>query len=199
VLLLRSLSAAALVVLAGCERSSTSEAAAAERPTHVDSVISREEALYRFQASTPPVDSLSGGVPTRDSLVRAFVSALAKRDSSALRRLLLDRSEFAYLYYPTNPQGLPPYDLRPDLLWFLVSTGSEKGLGRALEKRGGQVLGFSGYQCDSLPSREGGNVVWGPCSLRLRGPHGGTVAERLFGLIVERDGRYKFVSYANRL
>jgi len=28
---------------------------------------------------------------------------------------------------------------------------------------------------------------------------GDTVAERLFGLIIQRDGSHKFVSYANRL
>jgi hypothetical protein len=113
--------------------------------------------------------------------------------------MLLTRGEFAWLYYPSNPQGLPPYDLNPDLMWFMLSSGSEKGITRALGELGGRPLGYSGYVCDSLPSRQGSNTVWGPCAVRLHPKGGDTSSQRLFGLIVERDGRYKFVGYANRL
>jgi hypothetical protein len=103
------------------------------------------------------------------------------------------------VYYPTNPQGLPPYDLNPDLMWFMLSSGSEKGITRALGELGGQRLGYAGYACDSAPSRQGSNTVSGPCVVRFHPNRGDTASERLFGLIVERDGRYKFVSYANKL
>jgi hypothetical protein len=103
------------------------------------------------------------------------------------------------LYYPTNPQALPPYDLNPDLMWFMLSSGSAKGITRALGELGGQHLGYAGYVCDSIPSRQGSNTIWGPCAVRLHPEGRDTASERLFGLIVERDGRYKFVSYANKL
>lgn len=187
----------ALCLVAGCGRSSATTPAA-HRSTHVDSLIPRAEALRRFRAGIPPVDSLAGGVATRDALVRRYVRALEQRDTVALRRLLLTRSEFAYLYYPTNPQGLPPYDLNPDLMWFMLSTGSEKGLTRALAELGGRQLGYRGYGCDSVPSRQGANTVWGPCLVHLAPTGEDSGSQRLFGLIVERGGRYKFVSYANR-
>ena len=69
---------------------------------------------------------------------------------------------------------------------------------RALESRSGRPLDYVGYRCDSIPSHEGSNVVWGPCSVRYRSG-GRTREERLFGLIIEREGRFKFVSYANKL
>ena len=47
--------------------------------------------------------------------------------------------------------------------------------------------------------REGENTVYGPCVVRWRGKAGDTVAVRLFGQIVERGGRFKFLSYANKL
>lgn len=189
---------AVLCFLAACGRSSATTPAA-HRPVHIDSLIPRAEALRRFQAGIPAVDSLSGGVTSRDALVREYVRAIETRDTMMLRRLLLSRSEFAYLYYPTNPQGLPPYDLSPDLLWFMLSTGSDKGLTRALVEFGGQRLGYGGYACDSVPSREGANTVWGPCGVRLRTQGGDSCVQRLSGLILERGGRYKFVSYANKL
>ena len=89
-------------------------------------------------------------------------------------------------------------ELPPDLLWFTLQTGSEKGLQRVLEAEGGRPLHLQSYRCDSIPSRQGANVVWGPCVVRYR-VDGGTREERLFGLILERGGRFKFVSYGNKL
>jgi hypothetical protein len=192
------LACATLSGLAGCGGQSAAAPPAARRPVHVDSIVPREEALRRFQASAQCVESLSGGAPSRNALIHEFVRGLEARDTAALRRLALDRDEFAFLYYPTAPQGLPPYDLEPGLLWFTLESGSHKGLARALESRGGRALGFEGYGCDSIASRQGENTVWGPCTVRSR-RKGVVMEERLFGLIVERKGRFKFVDYGNRL
>jgi hypothetical protein len=186
-----------LFLIAACGGQSAA-AGPKHRAQHVDSIVPRDVALQRFQATARRVDALSGGAPSRDLLVHAFVRALETRDTAALRSLALDRNEFAYLYYPTAPQGLPPYDLTPELLWFMLQTGSDKGLGRALESRGGRPLPLRSYRCDSIPSREGANTVWGPCAVRYRRA-GKPVEERLFGLIIERGGTFKFVSYTNRL
>jgi hypothetical protein len=175
-----------------------SAAAAVHQPIHVDTILPRAEAVRRFQASARPTGHLANGVTSRDALVRTFVGALEKGDTAELRRLALDRDEFAYLYYPTAPQGLPPYDVAPDLLWFMLGNGSDKGLRRALASRGGQPLGYESYHCDPTPSRQGANTVWGPCIIR-RKQGGRQVEERLFGLIIERAGRFKFVDYANGL
>jgi hypothetical protein len=165
----------------------------------VDSVIPREESLRRFRLGLDSVDALTGSAASRDQLVRRFVRALETRDTAALRTLLMTKAEFAWVYYPTNPQGLPPYDLEPGLLWFLVDSRSRQGISAALEERAGRPLGFAGYSCDPVPSREGANTVVGPCLVhRVQAP-GDTVKERLFGPIIERGGRYKFVSYANKL
>jgi hypothetical protein len=173
-------------------------AATVRRPVHVDTILPRAEALRRFQATARSTDSLANGASSRDALVHAFVGALEKRDTTQLRRLALNRDEFAYLYYPTAPQGLPPYDVAPELLWFMLGNGSDKGIGRALASRGGQPLGYETYRCDPTPSPQGANTVWGPCIVRRR-QGGRIVEERLFGLIVERAGHFKFVDYGNGL
>jgi len=165
----------------------------------VDSVVPRDVALRRFRTGLDSVDTLLGGATSRDALVRAFVTALERSDTAALRALTMTRAEYAWIYYPTNPQGLPPYDLSPDLMWFMLAENSQKGLAHALEERGGRPLGYLGHSCDPRPSREGANTVWGPCPVRRVQAPGDTTVERLFGLIVERGGRYKFVGFANRL
>ena len=165
----------------------------------VDSVVSRDTAMARFQRNLPSVTSLTGGAPSRDLLVHRFVTALESRDSVALRSLLLDQSEFGRLYFPTTSQGRPPYNLTPQLMWFMIEGQTSNGYRKLLQRRSGKPLRVLGYQCDGQARREGENTVWGPCVVLRQAETGDTLAERLFGQILERGGRYKFLSYANKL
>jgi hypothetical protein len=165
----------------------------------VDSIVPRDTAIARFQRSLPLVTAFEGGAPSRDRLVRGFVAALEKRDTAALHALALNRSEFGWLYYPTNPEGQPPYNLTPQLMLFLVEGRNEQGLAKLLERRAGHPLHYLGYRCEGKPDQQGENTVWGPCVVLRQIEQGDTVSERLFGQIVGRDGQYKFVSYANKL
>jgi hypothetical protein len=186
-------------LLAACH--GTGEAGAAERgsPAHVDSVVPREVELARFRDGLTKPDSLSGGEASREALIRSFVRALETRDTAALRQLSLTRAEFAWLYYPTNPQAAPPYDLSPALLWFLLEGRSRQGFYHLLEERAGAPLGYLDHRCLGEVSLEGDNRVVGPCLVRRLQAPGDTVEEKLFGPVVERGGRFKFVSYANPL
>jgi hypothetical protein len=179
----------------GCDRSPRRVEAA----TVVDSVVPREVALARFREGLAEPESLTGGAPTREALVRSFARALEAGDTAALMAMALTRAEFAYLYYPTTPQGLPPYDLSPSLMWFTLEAGSRRGLARLLDQRAGHPLRYLSHTCDPSVSVEGENRVVGPCLIRHRDATGAVREERLFGLILERGGRFKFVSYANKL
>jgi hypothetical protein len=183
-----------LLATAACDR--RPESAHAE--TVVDSALPREVMLERFRAHLVAPESLSGGERSRDALVRAFVRALETSDTAALRRLTLTRAEFAWLYYPTNPQGLPPYSLAPGLMWDMLELRSGRGLYHLMEQRAGRPLGYVGHACDERVSVEGRNRVSGPCLIRRR-VDGSVQTERLFGLLLERDGRFKLVSLANAL
>jgi hypothetical protein len=196
--------ALAALVAAGVAGSRPGSAAAAADPADaaatvatLDSAIGREEALARFRAGLPPADSLDAGAATdRDSLVRGFVRAVAARDSAALRGMLLSRGEFAWLFYPTSAQGRPPYDLAPQLMWALLHDQTNAGLSETLARMGDRPLALVDYSCAERPIVEGRNRIWGDCTLRVASGRD-TVAERLTGPIVERDGRYKFVSYTS--
>ena len=176
------------------------KAGRAQAAVRVDSGVSRETELARFRDSLAEPAALSGGAASRDALVRAFIRALEARDTSALSALLLTRAEFAYLYYPTNPEARPPYNLSPALMWFMGEGRSRRGLSQALEQRSGQQLRYAGYSC-AASQRQGENTVWTGCTVRHHqaGAGGGVIDEMLFGPIIERGGRFKFVSYANKL
>ena len=172
------------------------------KPAHsavIDSVVPRDSSLARFQRAVPRVSRLGGGDRSRDGLVRRFVAALERRDTVALGGLLITKSEFGWLYYPTNPEGLPPYNLTPQLMWFMLEGRSSQGLRKLVQQRAGKPLRLISHRCEGEPSRQADNTVWGPCLVLRRGEKGDTVSDRLFGQIVERGGRYKFVSYANKL
>ena len=185
---------------AGCsgERAPAAAATNAAVPQHVDSVVPRDVALAQFRQGTTQVDRITGGARSRDALVNAWVKAVEANDTASLARLRISRDEFAWLYYPTAKQGLPPYDLSPSLMWFVVDGGSNKGMARLLQDRGGKPLHVVGYTCDPQSSVEGENTSWGPCALKRVQAPGDTVEERLFGLLVERGGQWKFLSYKGR-
>jgi hypothetical protein len=181
-----------------CDRSDVQAKSAAPRRV-IDSVLPRTEQVRRFRRNLAPVDSLAGGRRSRDSLVAAYLKALGARDTAALAAMAVSRAEFAYLYYPTTPQGRPPYDLAPELMWFLLKQRSDGGLRKALQLYGGQDLTLLHYDCGSGESVEEENTVWGPCVVRFRRGEGDTVSQRLFSQVIRRAGRYKFLSYANQL
>jgi hypothetical protein len=162
-------------------------------------MVPRDEALRRFQAESPRVERLQGGETSREAVLAAYVRALATRDTAAIARLAIDRPEFAWLYYPTAPQGLPPYDVEPGLLWFLLSSRSDKGARRALTVYGGRRFEVLRQDCGQTGAQEGENTIWGPCTVRWIGEKGDTGSTQLLGQIIERDGQFKVLSYSNGL
>jgi hypothetical protein len=191
-----------VLACAGLAFAMASCSGAEAKPAHagvVDSVVPRHSAVARFQRVARRVDGLSGGARSRDQLVRRFAAALERRDTVALGSLVMTKSEFAWLYYPSNPEGLPPYSLRPQLMWFMLEARSRQGFHKLMKQRAAKPLRLLAHRCKGEPSRQGENTVWGPCLVLRRGETGDTISERLFGQIIERGGRYKFVSYANKL
>jgi hypothetical protein len=188
---------AACATLGACSGQDGARAAAiGARSAVVDSALPIEEALRRFRTGLPDTPSVFvPGRQSRDSLVRDFVRAVERRDSLELRRLAISRSEFAFLVYPTSAYVRPPYRQAPDIVWLQLEASSDKGLVRLLDRLGGRSLDFRGVECPSGPQAEGDHVLWRDCALRL----GDSQPARLFGVIVERDGRFKFASYANDL
>ncbi|HEY0154959.1 MAG TPA: hypothetical protein VGB92_23310 [Longimicrobium sp.] len=187
----------AILSLAACapDAPAAPPAAQSSAPAVVDSIFPPEEAMRRFRAGLPEVDSLSGGASSRGELVRRFVRAVEKQDTAELRTLLMNRAEFAYLYFPTSRFARPPLRTDPALLWFQMQMNSEKGIVRLLRRKGGTDAGFRGHACEDTPVVEGENRLWERCTVRLTDG----AEDRWFGTVIERGGRYKMVGYANGL
>ena len=164
----------------------------------VDSILPIEEQLRRFRAGVPDtIRELVGGASSREMLVRVFMRNLAASDTAALVRLTISRAEFAWLIYPDSPLSAPPYRLAPDLAWMQHAAASGTGLTRLLERLGGGQLQLHSWDCSEGPLPEGKNRIWRNCAVRFEQPGAAQNSLRLFSSIIERQGRFKILSYAN--
>ena len=198
----------ACALLAGCdtekaadatvERPQIASTAAAEPPpgSVVDSALPIAEHLRRFRVGVDSTDRLRGGSPTPQALAKRFLDAAARGDTIDLARMVLTRSEFAWLYYPSHMYHDPPYELDPGTLWMLVQGNSDKGFVRALRHYGGQRLEYRELRCTRSANVKPPLEESERCALEFTA-NGQPESRRMFGSIVGYGGRYKFVSYAN--
>lgn len=132
--------------------------------------------------------------------MREWVRAIERRDTIAVRALAMSRAEFAWLYYPSHPYSRPPYEHPPQLFWFQVTANSDKGIGRALQRLGGQSLRYRSHACDeTIELAPGDGTIHAACSVTVGAPGDSATTLRLFGAIFEHRGAFKFVSYGNEL
>lgn len=188
----------------GC-RDVSGRAPAAEDTTYrtrpgyvVDSVRPIEVELERFRSGLGPApDSLSGGASSIRALIGAFAEATASRDTARLQQMQVSAAEFAWLVYPSSPFTRPPYRESPQMVWYQLRAQGDPGLTRLLQRRGGTPIRILDHRCDPEPAIEGENRLWKRCEVRTAS-EGERQWERLFGVIIERRGHFKFASYQNQ-
>ena len=165
----------------------------------VDSVLPIAEHLQRFRATLPKTDTLLHASSSRDALVSRWAAAIATNDTSDLNAMIMDRAEFAWLYYPESAMSKPPYEAPPELLWGQLLASSNKGATQLVNRFGGSRVTASRLRCATPPESEGSNVLHSKCEVRLDAPGKPSVDGFLFGTIIERDGRFKFVGLSTNL
>jgi len=166
----------------------------------VDSARSIDEELARFRVAIggEPATELLHASRSRNELVRRLVHAVSSQDTSAMREMILTAREFADLVYPTSPYTHPPYAQAPGFVWAQIVQPSASGFRRLMRRRGGIAFSYIDHACNAPPERQGHNTIWTGCTVRVRAPDGDTTTQRWFGSIIERGGRFKFVSYTNQ-
>ncbi len=162
----------------------------------VDSIFPAEEEIRRFNEGVPRPEGLTGGARSREELVRRFAAALRTSDTAALRALHVTRAEFGYLVFPESPHVRPPYKTKPLVIWMQLMSESQRGMARLLERAAGSSAQISQLRCPREPTLEGANRSWRDCTVLLSGASAEARRLHLFGPILERDGRAKFLSYA---
>jgi hypothetical protein len=165
----------------------------------VDSILPIAEQLRRFRDGMTAPDTMRHAAASREALVRRWLQAVSASDTVALNKLVLDRAEFAFLYYPTSAMSQPPYEAPPQLLWGQILASSNEGLPKVLARFAGQSVALEQLTCPDSGAVEGDNRVYGNCAITVRAGAAAPFTGRLFGSIIERQGRFKFLGYANAL
>lgn len=194
------LTAVVTVGVAACD-----PAPRAEPPTPAAGVVDRRLHLHPAAGALPRDGArdtpavLDGGADLPLTLARALSRAIAAHDTAAVRGLAVSKAEFGWLYYPNTKYVRPPNELGPELVWFTLVAASDKGAGRLLSRYGGRALRVEAVTCPDSAEQEGPNAILRGCRVRFAVPDSAEREMQLFGALLKRDGRYKFLSYANDL
>ncbi len=192
---------ATVVVLSACSQAENDNSADSTDPRNqpgyiVDSIHPPGVALDRFREGLEQPTTLDGP-RTRDELVSRFMRAVTARHADSLHALTITRAEFAYLVYPESQLSKPPYRQPPEVTWMLLQAETGSGAQKLLNRAAGG-LETLGYRCPDPPEPEGAMNITTGCVVTVR-ESGARREMKLFGRIVERDGRWKFIALGGDL
>jgi hypothetical protein len=167
---------------------------ACERPPPApETAAALAAAETRPQAAAPT--RLSGGRASLEDLAREVLRCLRAQDADGLHALRITRDEYLELLFPEFDEAKRPSTIPPEFHWKLMDLNSRKGLRGVLSEFGGtdfellriEVGDLRGYARCRLHNK---------VLLHLRKRSDGTTGvEELFGSVVERDGRFKLLSF----
>ncbi len=166
----------------------------------VDSILPVEEEVRRFRAAIGGValTRFADASDSRNALVARLAAAIAANDDRALQRTRVTAREFIDLVYPESPYTKAPFRQAPGLVWTLIEEPSNSGRRRLLSNLGGRPLAITRLSCGAKPETQGRNRLWNGCTVRYTSGGDAPRDGRLFGAIIERDGRFKFMSLSNQ-
>jgi hypothetical protein len=190
-----------LLAAAGCTAGEGADGRGADKvrtAVHVDSIFPIEEEIRRFASAHGTAESLAGGAESLSELTEMFAAAANSGDADAIRALMVTRAEFGSLHYPHTQHARPPYELAPALVWFQLENRSGRGITRLLRWIEGAELETGAVRCDPAQPHGSGRL-WTGCTVDVRQADGSVDPMRLFGPVLEHDGRFKLLSAANEL
>jgi hypothetical protein len=147
-------------------------------------------------AACGPRVTLSHTLDSPASVASAVVEALNRRDIAALERLAVTEDEFHHVVWPKQPAARPGRNIPWDYAWKDLAGKSRLQLrGRAAEwpaDRGYTVvdISFGGDTTDYETYR-----IFRESQVTLRDRDGAITKTRIFGSLIEQDGRYKVFSF----
>jgi hypothetical protein len=138
---------------------------------------------------------LSNSHESPEALGRAVLAALETRDVDALRALALTREEFTEHVWPELPAARPERNLSPSFVWGDLNQKSNVTLRNTLGAHGGKKYEFRSIRFLGETTQYDSYRVTRESELTVKDSAGSERQVRLFGSVLEKDGRYKVFSY----
>jgi hypothetical protein len=139
--------------------------------------------------------TLQGAEGSPTSVAAKVVSAFNAHDVSALEAAALTEHEFRDVVWPRLPAARPERNLSCDYVWNDLSSKSRLHLRARMEAWHSLRYQVEGVRFDGETTDYGSYRVHRDAAVQLRTPDGRQVSARVFGSMIERDGRFKVFSY----
>lgn len=138
---------------------------------------------------------LSGTFDSPDAVASAVIEAMATRDLGRLERLALSEAEFRGHVWPYLRVSRPEVNMPFALLWGQLQQTSRGYLRQTLATVDSESLELRDVRFAGESSTYGDVRVHRDTELVVGDPDGGERVVRLFGSLIEQDGRWKVFSY----
>ena len=130
-----------------------------------------------------------------EALARAVLAAVEQRDADALRTLALTKEEFIEHVWPELPAARPERNLTSAWVWGDLNQKSNIMLRETLAAHGGRKHTLLSVRFLGDTTRYTSYRVHREGELTVKEVSGTERNLRVFGSVIEKDGRYKVFSY----
>jgi hypothetical protein len=130
-----------------------------------------------------------------ESLARAVLQAMERRDLEELHALALNREEFTAHVWPELPAARPERNLSSAFVWGDLNQKSNIMLRETLSEHGGKKYQLVRVRFLGRTTPYQSYVVHRESEVTVTDPDGRERQMRLFGSVIERAGRFKVFSY----
>ena len=135
------------------------------------------------------------GYESHTEIVNVILAAIEKKDQETLQKVRVDFPIYRDVYWPEFERLRPRNTLPIDFHWKLLEAKSLAGIQDKCYEFGGQKITL----LEILPRRIedwGSFKIWNRCKLRVRFEETGREDTiRVFGSLLEKDGRFWVVGY----
>ena len=135
------------------------------------------------------------GEASPEALAREVLRAVDAHDVERLRQLAVTEQEFREIVWPDLPASEPRTNLTADYVWKDLHFKSEVGLRETLGAFSGRDLDLVKLSFHGETSQYGHFLVHRDARVLVRHEDATEERVKLFGSVLEQDGRFKVFSY----
>jgi hypothetical protein len=180
----------ALAALPGCSQGDAAARPETAAPSTAESVL---------PAAIPELSleelAVEGAATSLDELLRTVERALADRDTTRLLDLMVSADEYRTIIYPALPAAHPPIGASFESIWVTHYPDAWRGLKRVLGRYGGRDVRILAVRFEAADQDHRNFILHETSVVDIevdgRREHG----QRLFGSVVDVNGRWKILSY----
>ena len=142
-----------------------------------------------------PSPPLAHTFDSAEAAAGAVLEALAGRDGGTLARLALTEHEFREIVWPELPSSRPEVNLPVAYAWGTLAQNSQGSLAATLAAHGGRRYTLTSVRVTGRSTRYHTFTVHRDIALDVLDEAGARHQVRVFGSLLERDGRWKVFSF----